>query len=618
MTKLWLPVAILLLGQNSPVLAMGLGNIEVHSSLGQPLNAYVDIIDAPPRLETGCFRLFHGHGDLPFTMLNANFMLHSVSAERTRLGITTHQIFNEPIIFLQLVSDCDNEIRREYTLLLDPPLSNEVVAATPKNSTIQSGNQPMAQPSAARDVMIPAESTARVSDARPSSAKPSSSARHQKSESIKAAARTGNTQTHNTTPDPAQNEHRPTDTGWLVISGDGYLRPDFFDTPLQLQMSTELKDWPADKSIELTSEDVSDEITAMSNRLAYLENQIMALQKRNSELEVNQASMSSNNRMPSWASYLMLTLGIMGLLVLMEWLRRRNVKRRIEAEMAIWDELAPQVDQKPLADEFQFPEVDTSIVAKKENTTEHLDFLDATPPLHVQHHTNAGTTINEDILEQAEVFVAHGRPSLAITLLQDHLAEVPDFSPEPWLMLLDLLKRDNQRDAYNAASSECRRYFNVAIPEFDTPLLDDQSSIDNFPHIMQQLQQVWGSPEAIAYLDDLIYNRRDEARQGFGRNAYLEILLLRSIAKSLADADPLTMRPRSTPLPVPALQVEVPEIEVSSTEQTLALEPIFEESTQDEEKVPELLFGDLSLDSLPEDKSVPLEFDLTSIEKETS
>src|SRR5512143_1217342 len=81
------------------------------------------------------------------------------------------------------------------------------------------------------------------------------------------------------------------------------------------------------------------------------------------------------------------------------------------------------------------------------------------PPL----RANA-TEIKEDILDQAEVFMAFGHGDLAIHLLQEHLREAPTESPVPWLLLLDLLHREGDSAGYAAASAECRRYPRTTKP----------------------------------------------------------------------------------------------------------------------------------------------------------
>src|SRR5690606_8974270 len=114
---------------------------------------------------------------------------------------------------------------------------------------------------------------------------------------------------------------------------------------------------------------------------------------------------------------------------------------------AIWEELAPTDKLQELGLQDDLPmtagpdsEPRKTPAAKpaqpKANPIPQQTVQPAFNPLD-NGHEGMGATVNEDILEQAEVFVAHGRANLAIVLLQDHLRDFPNLSPAPWLMLLD-------------------------------------------------------------------------------------------------------------------------------------------------------------------------------------
>ncbi|MDP2248069.1 MAG: hypothetical protein Q8J65_08045, partial [Nitrosomonadales bacterium] len=376
-------------------------------------------------------------------------------------------------------------------------------------------------------------------------------------------------------------------------------------------------EWPSTDIQALSAEEVSDEMTAMANKLAYLESQMLTLQKRNFELEKARTDatllQAESSDWWSWLVYAFITLLVITLIGVAEWLRRRNSQRQLATEVAIWDELAPA--EKPQSmnaqDEISMSaEQDADPIKPfiaqatkpKAGASTQQPSQPAYKPLD-NGHEGMGATVNEDILEQAEVFVAHGRANLAIVLLQDHLRDFPNLSPAPWLMLLDLLKRDNQAEEYESATKECQRYFNVAAEDFNNPLMEDNSSIEDYPRVIDQLVQVWGTTEVLPFLDDLLYNRRLEARQGFERNAYLDILLLRSVANDLNFADSLK---RAPVLPFKAKKPE------SDFEKTIAMsasvghdnEIAPETTVPEKSNINDYLFGEpLESSTLPEDKS---------------
>ena len=127
--------------------------------------------------------------------------------------------------------------------------------------------------------------------------------------------------------------------------------------------------------------------------------------------------------------------------------------------------------------------------------------------------------------------MAHGHGELAIHLLQEHLRETPTESPVPWLLLLDLLHRAGDTAGYTAASTECRRYFNVNLDGrafFGDS--DNGPGLEAYPHLLEQLVQVWNTPDIKSFFDDLVFDHRGGTRVGFEPDAYRDILLLRSIA----------------------------------------------------------------------------------------
>lgn len=142
--------------------------------------------------------------------------------------------------------------------------------------------------------------------------------------------------------------------------------------------------------------------------------------------------------------------------------------------------------------------------------------------------------MKEDKLEQAQHYVTNDQTEQAINLLQHRVSEAPTVSPGPWLLLLDLLASAGLRTQYQTVSIECQSLFNINLSAHPAgPALFGESSLETYPHVMAQLQIVWGTPEAEDFLSNLVYDHRGGIRQGFNPDAYCEILLLRTLAESL-------------------------------------------------------------------------------------
>ena len=149
------------------------------------------------------------------------------------------------------------------------------------------------------------------------------------------------------------------------------------------------------------------------------------------------------------------------------------------------------------------------------------------------------TEVNDDILDQAEVYMAHGHGELAVHLLQEHLRDAPDESPVPWLLLLDLLHREGDTEGYTAASIECRRHFNINLSGHPVSQESDSShGLEDYPHLLEQAVAVWDTPAVEDFFDELIFDKRGGTRIGFDPGAYRDILLLRAISRANHPLEP--------------------------------------------------------------------------------
>jgi Tfp pilus assembly protein FimV len=295
------------------------------------------------------------------------------------------------------------------------------------------------------------------------------------------------------------------------------------ERPFALRLDSNLPD-PARPIAErpLTETELSDETTALSRRLAHLESQLLALQRRNTELEARSRAAAVAAPPPAaglarWPLALLLVGLLVGSVFLVVWLRRRSHTPATDAELDLNPWTQPDDTPQTLSDMGTLPENGTPAPTRMAEI--------AAPP------RVEDTEVKEDILDQAEVYMAHGHSDLAIHLLQEHLREAPTESPVPWLLLLDLLHRNGNTEAYTAASAECRRYFNVNLSAHPASQ-DGESSqgLEAYPHLLEKLVEVWNTPELDAFLYDLIYDDRGGTRMGFEPHAYRDILMLRAVA----------------------------------------------------------------------------------------
>ncbi|HET8941818.1 MAG TPA: FimV/HubP family polar landmark protein [Rudaea sp.] len=127
-SKLSLAVALALLGGNA--FALGLGSIQLHSKLDQPLNADIPVLSATPAevnvLKVGLASaedfqrvgLSRARVGIPL-----EFSVSTDSSGQPVIKVTTKEIVREPFLdFLVEVNWPNGKVLREYTVLLDPPV----------------------------------------------------------------------------------------------------------------------------------------------------------------------------------------------------------------------------------------------------------------------------------------------------------------------------------------------------------------------------------------------------------------------------------------------------------------------------------------------------------------
>ncbi len=102
--------------------ALSFGSERVQSALGQPLRMTIPLLGATgDSLEAGCFRVVApARADGLATVSQARVDVQSSTSPPTLLIRSTRSI-DEPVVRITVEAGCDTPIRRDYTILLDPP-----------------------------------------------------------------------------------------------------------------------------------------------------------------------------------------------------------------------------------------------------------------------------------------------------------------------------------------------------------------------------------------------------------------------------------------------------------------------------------------------------------------
>ena len=212
-----------------------------------------------------------------------------------------------------------------------------------------------------------------------------------------------------------------------------------------------------------------------------------------------------------------------------------------------WPPPAPPVAWPP-PDSTSAPEVaETAAEASAEAMFERdfpMQRTEPLPPSALPNSLSGATTesgaprdvsIEEliDLEQQAEFFVVLGQDDAAIDLLAEHLRSTGGGSPLPYLKLLEIHHRRDEREAYERIRSRFNHRFNAYAPDWGVDLGHGRS-LDDYSGVIPRLQQVWTRPlDAMAELEALLF--RKSRGELFDLPAYREVLFLYSLARDLMD-----------------------------------------------------------------------------------
>ncbi|MDP2072375.1 hypothetical protein [Methylotenera sp.] len=495
-----------------------------------------------------------------------------------QLTITTYDVVTEPIINLNVSFHCETNLNREYVLLLDPaPLISvekpeiiEAASGTTLTNNAVNKTKGQANPSASAQYQAQEENqiTPEKVVVKKRTKKKISSIATDIDEKL-SESYTGKQNTNGSNPSsiPSDNKAIKTlaDRPFLIISGGAANSNEHGNKPnLSLRLATEIDFSRSEATIApQTTTDAMDEVTVMANRLAHLEKQITSLQTRNAQLVLDAEKTKAKNAKTDWLLMLKIALGIILALATAELLRRK-LSNKQENNSDPWFD-AKRFD----AEEPASMSNDTKLFSSNSKNSLESSGDGASPLSESSYSVTSSqsssfsnkesiTQEKEDhgsVIDDADVFIEHGRPALAIQLLQNHLLDSPSESPAIWLKLINLLSKEASEAEYDEAVLECNKHFNIKAAKYGGTTEKDDSSIEDYPHIITRLEGVWGSPYAVGFINDLINNKRSQPREGLNQGAFEDLFFLKNIATHLDYSNPSTYKtsPDRVAVPNPSL-----------------------------------------------------------------
>jgi hypothetical protein len=154
-----------------------------------------------------------------------------------------------------------------------------------------------------------------------------------------------------------------------------------------------------------------------------------------------------------------------------------------------------------------------------------------------------------DLEQQADFFIALGQEDAAVDLLISHVRSTGGLSPLPYIKLLEIYRRQDNREAYERIRTRFNRRFNAYAPDWDAGPLSGRA-LEAYNEVSRHLQAVWSRPiDAMALLEAMLF-RKDESHELFDLPAYQDVLLLYVVARDLWQQDGNQAAPIDVLLPL--------------------------------------------------------------------
>lgn len=139
-------------------------------------------------------------------------------------------------------------------------------------------------------------------------------------------------------------------------------------------------------------------------------------------------------------------------------------------------------------------------------------------------------------LEEAKLLMSVNRTQDAIDHLKSSIETQPKRSINHWLYLLEIFRKLQLKEDFEAYAQSLHRTFNVMTPVwYETNSATNEpihaaiivpQQLEDFSHIVAKLDAVWPSDLAKDYLHSLLTDNRDGERGGFSKAVLDEILML--------------------------------------------------------------------------------------------
>lgn len=145
----------------------------------------------------------------------------------------------------------------------------------------------------------------------------------------------------------------------------------------------------------------------------------------------------------------------------------------------------------------------------------------------------AGPSSVDPVLELADVMTSLGLAKEAASAVVEHIRQNKHQDPMHWFKVLDIYRKTGHREAFDEAVQELRQKLNISIDWETGKSLDENTTLEAYPHLIRELIGLWGKPGCDEFLTHLLEDNRGGKRVGFPQAVAEEIVLLRAVIKNL-------------------------------------------------------------------------------------
>ncbi len=584
-------VAVVALVASAGASALGFGSIRSSVVLGQPLNLAIPVSLAEGEtLASDCAsaEVTAGEARLPPGSVRVR-VTQGRDASESVLRITTNSVVEEPVVNVTVSVGCPTRLTRTLVLLADPPTLVPATAETPSLPVAGGATRPAARPPGAeaataaddgqarRDARPPAAPRPRPARvARPAAPAPLAAPRPAPIVVAAAPASAPLRSAPAAAAAPARPVVRAESRPRLQLDGGQVsAAPPAAVLAAQEQASAARASASA---AEASASAATERMRAMEAELGRVRQEAKAQTEALVQLRQQLALDRAQRDQPTLLTNVLAAVAAL-LLLLVAWLfLRLRRQTRAEQTRADWWEReatglgasqmeassstfaasssaaaaaalrpqAPAAPQRiptapaPWSDsvDSRNSEVDLLISPPTVPAPTAVTIPSLPPPAPHVEESDRAMSVDEqiDLEQQADFFIALGHDDAAIDLLMAHMRSTGGASPLPFLKLLEIHRRRNQREAYERTRVRFNQRFNSVAPEWQAdPKLGRK--LEDYQLAMGRIQRAWPSPlDAMAELEALLF-RRGGGAELFDLPAYQEVLFLYQMARDLHQAE---------------------------------------------------------------------------------